>query len=91
MPADQNDIYYLTGESRALIEHAPTLEVFRSRGWDVLLMTDPIDEFILPSLQEYRGKHLKAADKGDVAGGETGGRRRAEEVRSPVRSDETET
>jgi molecular chaperone HtpG len=71
MPADQSDIYYLTGESRALIEHAPTLEVFRSRGWDVLLMTDPIDEFILPSLEEYRGKHLKAADKGDVAGGDT--------------------
>lgn len=68
MPADQSDIYYLTGESRALIEHAPTLEVFRSRGWDVLLMTDPIDEFILPSLSEYRGKHLKAADKGEVGG-----------------------
>jgi molecular chaperone HtpG len=70
MPAEQKDIYYLTGESRALIEHAPTLEIFRSRGWDVLLMTDPIDEFVLPSLHEYRGKHLKAADKGDLEGGD---------------------
>jgi molecular chaperone HtpG len=70
MPADQKDIYYLTGESRSLIEHAPTLEVFRARGWDVLLMTDPIDEFILPSLTEYRGKHLKAADRGEISEGE---------------------
>jgi molecular chaperone HtpG len=70
MPADQKDIYYLTGESRALIEHAPTLEVFRSRSWDVLLMTDPIDEFVLPSLHEYRGKQLKAADKGEIEGGD---------------------
>lgn len=70
MPADQKDIFYLTGESRPLIEHAPTLEVFRARGWDVLLMTDPIDEFILPSLTEYRGKHLKAADKGESVDGE---------------------
>ncbi len=68
MPAEQKDIYYLTGENRALIEHAPTLEIFRSRGWDVILMTDPIDEFVLPSLHEYRGKHLKAADKGDLEG-----------------------
>jgi molecular chaperone HtpG len=70
MPAEQKDIYYLTGENRALIEHAPTLEIFRSRGWDVLLMTDAIDEFVLPSLHEYRGKQLKAADKGDLEGGE---------------------
>jgi molecular chaperone HtpG len=70
MPAGQEEIYYLTGESRSLIEHAPTLEVFRSKGWDVLLMTDPIDEFILPSLNEYKGKHLKAADKGEISGGD---------------------
>ncbi len=66
MPASQHDIYYLTGENRSLLEHAPYLEVFRDKGWDVLLMTDPIDEFVLPSLPEYKEKKLKAADKGDV-------------------------
>ena len=66
MPSDQSDIYYLTGESRSQIEHAPYLEVFRERGWDVLFMTDPIDEFVLPSLDVYKGKHFKAANKGTL-------------------------
>ena len=65
MPPDQKDIYYLTGEQRSLMEHAPVLEVFKQKKWNVLLMTDPIDEFILPSLTEYKEKQLKAADKGE--------------------------
>ena len=63
MPADQTEIFYLTGEQRDLLEHAPSLEFFRHRGWDVLLLTDPIDEFVFPSLPEYRGKQLKPADR----------------------------
>jgi molecular chaperone HtpG len=63
MPADQTDIYYLAGEQRSLLEHSPSLEVFRHRGWDVLLLTDPIDEFVIPSLTDYQGKALKAADR----------------------------
>ncbi|HEX9655321.1 MAG TPA: molecular chaperone HtpG [Bacteroidota bacterium] len=66
MPSEQKDIYYLTGESRSHIEHAPYLEALKEKGWDVLLFTDPVDEFILPSLQEYKAKKLKAADKADV-------------------------
>ncbi|MCX6139089.1 MAG: molecular chaperone HtpG [Ignavibacteriales bacterium] len=65
MPAEQKEIYYLTGEQRTQMEHAPVLEIFREKKWNVLLMTDPIDEFILPSLSEYKGKQLKAADKGE--------------------------
>jgi len=63
MPADQSDIYYLAGEQRSVLEHSPSLEVFRHRGWDVLLLTEPIDEFVFPSLADYRGKPLKAADR----------------------------
>ena len=63
MPADQTEIYYLTGEQRDLLEHAPSLELFRHRGWDVLLLTDPIDEFVFPALPDYKGKRLKAADR----------------------------
>jgi molecular chaperone HtpG len=66
MPSSQTEIYYLIGEQRSLIEHAPYLEVFRERGWEVLLLTDPIDEFVLPSLTEYKGKKLKAADKSEI-------------------------
>ncbi len=63
MPEGQTDIYFLAGEKREAVEHAPSLEVFRHKGWDVLLFTDPIDEFVMPSLHEYKGKALKAADR----------------------------
>jgi molecular chaperone HtpG len=63
MSQDQKDIFYLTGESRAALEHAPYLEEFRARGWDVLFFTDPVDEFVLPSLTDYRGKQLRPADR----------------------------
>ncbi|MFA5833793.1 MAG: molecular chaperone HtpG [Bacteroidota bacterium] len=67
MHAEQKEIYYATGENRSVLIHAPYLEVFKSKQWDVLFMTDPIDEFILPSLPEFNGKKLVAADKSDVS------------------------
>ncbi len=66
MPADQKEIYYLIGDSRAVLEHSPYLEAFRGRGWDVLLLSDPIDEFAIPNLGEYKGKKLVAADRGEL-------------------------
>ncbi len=66
MPAEQKEIYYLIGETRQQIEHSPYLEVFRGRGQDVLLLTDAIDEFVASSLREYKGKQLKAVDKGEL-------------------------
>lgn len=63
MPEGQEAIYYLTGEDRAALEHAPALEAFRARGWDVLLLTDPVDAFVFPALPEFRGKAFKAADR----------------------------
>jgi molecular chaperone HtpG len=66
MPEDQTDIYFLTGESRAILENSPYLEALRAKGYEVLLLTDPIDEFVSSSLPEYKGKKLKAADRGDA-------------------------
>jgi molecular chaperone HtpG len=63
MPAEQKAIWYLIGETRELIEHSPYLETFRARGQDVLLLTDPIDEFTLPGLGKYKDKELKAVDR----------------------------
>ncbi len=68
MPAEQKDIYYLIGDAREQVEHSPHLEAFRAKGWDVLLLTDPIDEFVIPSLPEYKGKKLRAADRGEIEG-----------------------
>ena len=63
MPEGQTDIYYLAGESRAQLEASPLLESFKSKTQDVLLFTDPIDEFSLPYLNEYKGKKLKPVDR----------------------------
>jgi molecular chaperone HtpG len=63
MPAEQKAIWYLIGETREQIEHSPYLETFRARGQDVLLLTDPIDEFTLPHLGKYKDKELKAVDR----------------------------
>lgn len=66
MPEDQKDIYYLIGETREIIESSPLLEAFRAKGWEVLLLTDPIDEFLFPSLPAYKGKAFKPVDRAET-------------------------
>jgi len=66
MPAEQEAIYYLTGPSRSVIENSPTLEVFRDRGFEVLYLSDPVDELVVQSLWDFNGKKLKSVGKGAV-------------------------
>jgi molecular chaperone HtpG len=66
MQTDQKEIFYLIGETREQLEHSPYLEAYRAKGQDVLLMTDPIDEFMVPRLGEYKGKTFHAADRAEV-------------------------
>jgi molecular chaperone HtpG len=66
MPTEQDAIYYLTGDTIQQLRNSPYLEAFRAKGYDVLLCTDPIDEFALPGLREYKGKKLQAADRADT-------------------------
>jgi molecular chaperone HtpG len=63
MPEDQKEIYHLAGEDRTALLHAPSLEAFKARDWDVLLLVDPIDPFVIPGLPEYKDHALKAADR----------------------------
>ena len=66
MPALQQDIYYLTGDSREALENSPHLEILRKQNYDVLFMTDPIDEFVVSGIPEYESKKLKSVNKGEV-------------------------
>jgi molecular chaperone HtpG len=66
MPATQNHIYYITGESRDAVNNSPALEIFRQKGYDVIFMTDPIDEWVMQSMQQFDKKLFKSATKGDL-------------------------
>ncbi|MCK5804962.1 MAG: molecular chaperone HtpG [Lentisphaeria bacterium] len=67
MPESQKEIYFLTGEDRGLLEQSPHLEAFKGKDYEVLFMTDPIDEWAVgQSLQAYKDKPVKSIAKGDV-------------------------
>ena len=66
MKPEQEQIFYLTGESRSVIENSPHLEAFKEKGYEVLYLADTVDEFVLQHLTEFEGKKLKSAGKGSV-------------------------
>ena len=66
MKEGQNEIYYLTGESRSIVENSPHLEAFKEKGYEVLYLVDPVDELLVQSLMDYEGKKLKSAGKGTI-------------------------
>jgi molecular chaperone HtpG len=66
MPAGQEAIYYITGESLVAASHSPHLEAFRRKGYEVLFMADPVDEWVVQRLVEYGGKRLRAVDQSEA-------------------------
>jgi molecular chaperone HtpG len=64
MKEGQHDIYYLTGETRARLENSPHLEAFRAAGYEVLLLTDPVDEVWVEQIPEYDGHRFQSVAKG---------------------------
>ncbi len=62
---DSKNIYYITGDDKYVLMNNPQLEAFREKGIEVLLLTDPIDEFWTQTLPEYKGyaiKHISRAE-----------------------------
>ena len=66
MPEGQEAIYYLTGESRTAVENSPHLEALQAEGYEVLLLTDPVDEIWVDAVGEFEGKPLQSVAKGQV-------------------------
>ncbi|WP_244502341.1 molecular chaperone HtpG [Streptomyces oceani] len=66
MKEGQQHIYYLTGESRSVIENSPHMEAFRDKGYEVLLLTDQVDEVWAESAPEFDGKQFQSISKGQV-------------------------
>jgi molecular chaperone HtpG len=66
MGDDQKAIYYITAESFAAAAHSPHLEIFRSKGIEVLLLHEPVDEWLVAHLHEFDGKPLQSVAKGDL-------------------------
>ena len=66
MQPDQKEIFYITGDNLSAILNSPRLEKLKEKEYEVLLMVDPIDEWVTQTLTEYDGKPLKSAEKGDL-------------------------
>ncbi|MBK2356197.1 molecular chaperone HtpG [Francisella hispaniensis] len=66
MKEGQDTIYYITSDSYKAAANNPQLEAFKKKGIEVILMTDRIDEWMMSTLTEFDGKHMKSIIKGDI-------------------------
>ena len=63
MKEGQKDIYFITGESKATVATSPFVETLKKKGYEVLYMVDPIDEYVIQQLKEFDGKKLRNCSK----------------------------
>jgi len=66
MKEGQDAIYYLTGENRAILENSPHLEIFRQKGFEVLLLQDAVDAVWVENVPDFQGKPFRSAARGEL-------------------------
>ena len=66
MKEDQKEIYFASGETVEKIDHLPTVELVKDKGFDILYLTDNVDEFCLQMLRDYKEKSFKNINQGDL-------------------------
>lgn len=76
MKPDQKDIYYITGDNLTMLLNSPHLEQLKEKDYEVLLMTDPIDEWVIRDLHEFDKKSFRSAEKGDLDLNEIDGKKK---------------
>ncbi len=72
MREEQKYIYYATGENIARIEHLPQTELLKDKGYEILYLTDNVDEFAIKSLNKYKDKEFKNVSADDLGIEDTG-------------------
>jgi molecular chaperone HtpG len=87
MKDGQDDIYYLTGESRLMAEKSPHMEAFQARGYEVLILTDPVDEVWVERVAQFDGRPLRSIAKGQVDLGTADEKESAEPEREQQKKD----
>ncbi|HPJ96733.1 MAG TPA: molecular chaperone HtpG [Syntrophales bacterium] len=66
MKPEQDAIYYITGENITALKNSPHLEQLKAKDYEVILMNDPMDEWVVRDLHEFEKKTFKSAEKGDL-------------------------
>ena len=70
MKEGQPGIYYISGESQSVVENSPFLEKLKKKGFEVLYMVEPIDEYMIQQVTEFKEKKLMSVSKADIELGE---------------------
>ena len=89
MPESQKAIYYATGKDKEAIEHLPQMEAVKDKGFEVMFLLDPVDEFCLEALQEYAGKKFQSLSRGDLDLGDVESETSKKETEDIAKDNET--